>query len=384
MKKRFVVLASCILLVFLFTGYAVAADSFSSAVFDPGDPHELTISKSAGGTASGAGTKLEGADVTVIATPADGYVFVGWTGSGVPGSTSATYTFTMPAIDCSLYAEFAPVSYALSITKTTGGNASGAGSFVAGAEVTVTATPSAGYTFVRWDGSGISGSTSATYGFTMPANNCSLNAVFTPVLYPLSITKTVGGNASGAGSFATGTEVTVSATPNAGYDFIRWEASGSTVSTSAVYKFSMPTSAYSLNAVFAAKPPTPTVKPTVTPTPKVTPTVAPTPVTEPTTVPSETTETTVAPTETTVPAETTAPAETIAPTPTPTPSPAAGVTKDDSDGNSKKGLGLIVLIGVVLFMVIGATIAGFIEEYKGRKKIVIRKPSDNPTNNYRY
>jgi uncharacterized repeat protein (TIGR02543 family) len=273
MKKRFFVLVSCILLVFLFTGYAVAAGSFSSAVFAPGDYHELTISKSAGGTASGAGSFPEGDSVTVIATPADGYVFVGWTGSGIPNSSLTTYSFTMPASDCSLYAEFA-------------------------LGPTPSPTPS-----------------------PTPTPTATPTPTPTPTPKPATPTPTP--------------------TP---------------------------------------KPATPTTKPTVTPTPKVTPTVtvAPTPITEPTAVPTETTETTVAPTETTVPEET------VAPTATPTPLPVAAVTDDDSGDNSKKGFGLIVLLGVVLFMVIGATISGFIEEYKVRKKVVVKKSNDNPTNNYRF
>ncbi len=60
-----------------------------------------------------------------------------------------------------------------------GGTVSGAGIYAAGARVTLTATPNAGYSFVRWtdeDGTTISNSRSFTYN--MPAANKTLTAVF--------------------------------------------------------------------------------------------------------------------------------------------------------------------------------------------------------------
>lgn len=50
-----------------------------------------------------------------------------------------------------------------------GGTVSGGGSFAPGTEVTVIATPAAGYTFVRWvyNGTELTASTSATYTFTI-------------------------------------------------------------------------------------------------------------------------------------------------------------------------------------------------------------------------
>jgi len=76
MKKRFIVLASCILLIFLFTCNVVAANSFSDIVLAAGDTHGLSLGSSTGGSASGAGTFTEGSSVTVSATPESGFVFV--------------------------------------------------------------------------------------------------------------------------------------------------------------------------------------------------------------------------------------------------------------------------------------------------------------------
>lgn len=50
---------------------------------------------------------------------------------------------------------------------------------------------------------------------------------------------TVGGTTAGSGIYASGSSVTVTATANTGYSFVNWTESGSPVSTSATYTFSI-------------------------------------------------------------------------------------------------------------------------------------------------
>ncbi len=59
-----------------------------------------------GGTVSGSGTYLEGAECTLTATPSEGWRFVNWTENGEVVSTEATYTFTATG-DRTLVANFA-------------------------------------------------------------------------------------------------------------------------------------------------------------------------------------------------------------------------------------------------------------------------------------
>jgi len=53
------------------------------------------VSPSSGGTVSGASSYSAGSNVTVTATPASGYAFIGWSASGLTVSTSANYSFTI-------------------------------------------------------------------------------------------------------------------------------------------------------------------------------------------------------------------------------------------------------------------------------------------------
>ena len=59
-----------------------------------------------------------------------------------------------------------------------------------------------------------------------------------------------GGSVSGGGTFEENTQVTVTATPNSGYHFVRWTENGVEVSTSASYSFTL-TADRTLTAVFS-------------------------------------------------------------------------------------------------------------------------------------
>lgn len=74
--------------------------------------HTLTlpISPASAGTASGAGDYEVGEQVSITAAPAQGYLFVNWTLNGVIISTSTSFTYTMPAEDITIVANFEEVS----------------------------------------------------------------------------------------------------------------------------------------------------------------------------------------------------------------------------------------------------------------------------------
>ncbi len=129
-----------------------------------------------------------GATVTIVATPAAGYDFDGWTVSGAtPASTTeATTTFTMPSTDVTVAAAFVKTEYTITVTPPTNGtiNVGANGAEVTkateGTEITIVATPATDYMFSKWT---ITGATPADANkkmttFIMPAANVTVAAEF--------------------------------------------------------------------------------------------------------------------------------------------------------------------------------------------------------------
>ena len=151
-----------------------------------------------GGTATvAAGTPItratEGVEVTVTAQAPDGKHFVKWVvksgGITLANETSATTTFTMPANDVTIEAEFAenPVeAYTLTVIKGTASVAAGTpltDKIEQNTVVTVTAdAPEAGKVFDKWvvlEGNAtLADAAKATTTFTMPANDVKLEATY--------------------------------------------------------------------------------------------------------------------------------------------------------------------------------------------------------------
>lgn len=129
----------------------------------------LTVSPAGGGTATGGGSFYEGTSVTVKASPAAHYNFVGWKNGGTTVSTSVSYTFTVTE-NVSLTAVFqAEAKYTVSVTVSppAGGTVSGAGSFYAGETANLTAAANDGYVFEGWMEDAATLSTSVSYSFTV-------------------------------------------------------------------------------------------------------------------------------------------------------------------------------------------------------------------------
>lgn len=198
------------------------------------------------GTLTGENTYNMGDEVTVNATANAGYAFVNWTEEGVEVSDEAQYTFTMPAEDVELTAHFEPLPFNLTLeTSPEGtGEATGAGEYIFGEDVTINAIPDAGYAFVNWtDEDGTEVSDMAEYTFAMPAQDITLTANFTLAENTLTLlVEPEGtGTVSGDGDYTMGSIVLISATPEAGYEFVNWtDEEGNEVSSSASHSVTMP------------------------------------------------------------------------------------------------------------------------------------------------
>lgn len=218
----------------------------------------VSAAPAAGGSVTGAGTYAAGTNVTATATPASGYTFTAWTASGLTVSTAASYTFAIGG-NVSLVANFtAQPTYAISTSSSppAGGTTAGGGNKIAGSSVSVFASPATGYSFTNWTENGGVVSNSATYTFTATANRTLVaNFANTPTFYSVSLNTSpaTAGSAVGGGTFAAGTNVTVTATAAAGFTFIGWAANNQTVSTSPSYTFTIGGN-ISLTAMFTSQP----------------------------------------------------------------------------------------------------------------------------------
>jgi uncharacterized repeat protein (TIGR02543 family) len=110
-----------------------------------------------------------------------------------------------------------------------GSNASGGGSFAAGATVNINAGTRTGYTFSGWTSVPpvtFGNANLAQTSFTMPGEAITVTANWTAVVQTHQVTITNGGTgATGAGSFVAGATVNINAGTRAGYTFNGWTSS---------------------------------------------------------------------------------------------------------------------------------------------------------------
>ncbi len=243
--------------------YAALRLTPSGGTTPPPSNHTLTVTKSGSGTVTSTPAGIDcGADcseayaagtaVTLSATPSTGNTFTGW--SGACTGTASTCTVTMDAAK-SATASFAASSggpYTLTVTNAGKGKvtSSPAGiscgrdcseAYASGTAVTLTATPASGQSFTGW--SGACSGTATTCTVTMDAAK-SVTATFgtgsespppSGDTYTLTVTKEGAGRgrvtSSPAGiscgtdcseAYASGTAVTLTATPASGSVFTGW------------------------------------------------------------------------------------------------------------------------------------------------------------------
>ena len=186
-----------------------------------------------------------GTSVTLTATAATGYTFSGWSGSGVSCSGTGTCTVPMSAnrTVTATFNQNSPSNYILSVSLSGAGSVASSpsgincgstcsASYTSGTSVMLTATTATGYTFSGWSGA-CTGTGTCTVSMTVAR---SVTATFTqnaPTNYTLSVTTSGAGSvtsapsgincgASCSASYASGTNVILTATASAGYSFSGW------------------------------------------------------------------------------------------------------------------------------------------------------------------
>jgi parallel beta helix pectate lyase-like protein/List-Bact-rpt repeat protein len=204
-----------------------------------------TITSTPGGIDCGSSCAASfpfGTSVSLAATPAAGWVFMGWSGGGCAGTGACALTLTSAT---TVRATFAPVSVTVTVIRAGLGSGSVSSapagiscgtscsaSFPSGSPVVLTATATGGSVFTGWSGGGCTGASTCTVS---PVSATTITATFAPSTVALTLTVTGAGTgtvisapaglscgASCSASFAAGTSVALTATPAAGTVFAGW------------------------------------------------------------------------------------------------------------------------------------------------------------------
>ena len=187
-----------------------------------------------GGTVSRGGTYTHGDSVSLKATPATGYSFVGWYEGANQVSTAETYTFTATSAR-TLVGRFQRNWYTITFSAGTGGTVSPTSARVQyGGSAESTATANTGYTFTQWsDGTETEKLTvtnvtaNATYAASFGINAYVITyqaGTGVASVTPTSETVNHGSNAAGS-----------TATVATGYNFDGWYNGSTRVSTALKY-----------------------------------------------------------------------------------------------------------------------------------------------------
>ncbi len=205
---------------------------------------KLSISVSEGGSVDGAGLYDSESQVTLTATPEEGYRFGGWTGP--VADVDALQTQVTLTEDVTIEANFVKV-WNLTVTGSEGGSVEGSGIFDEGMETTVIATPEEGYRFGGWTGpvadvDALQTQVTLTEDTTIEAN-------FVKV-WRVGLEAGEGGRVEGGGVVDEGSTIPVTAIPDDGFRFDSWIGEGITDPTSAVTEVAAVTGEVTLQATF--------------------------------------------------------------------------------------------------------------------------------------
>ena len=216
-----------------------------------------------------------GATVSLVATPAVGATFTGWTGACGGSATTCTVSMTQSrSVTATFSGGTVGTGFTLTVSVTGNGTVTGGGiscgsgatactsaGHAANSAVTLTATPSSGATFSGWGGGTCTG-TVPTCTVTFNASK-TVTAAFSggTSTFALTVSATGPGRVTGNGincgngattctaTFSPGTTAVLSQAPASGASFRGW--GGSCTGTAATCAVSM-SSAKSVSATFAA------------------------------------------------------------------------------------------------------------------------------------
>ena len=213
-----------------------------------------------GGTSTLSKTSANYGDtITVTCSPSTGYSANTPTASGITFTSAGTnkWTFTMPASAVAISCTYSKISYTVSKSEGTGGTGTLSKTSANYQDtITVTASPSTGYTANTPTATGITFTSAGTnkWTFTMPASNVTVSFTFSKINYTVSRTDGTGGSSSLSKTTANyGDTITVTCTPNTGYSANTPTASGITFTSAGTNKwtFTMPANNVAVSCTYS-------------------------------------------------------------------------------------------------------------------------------------
>ncbi|WP_367358707.1 InlB B-repeat-containing protein [Mesotoga sp.] len=181
-----------------------------------------------------------GADVTLTATPAEGYDFEKWEIEGL-GSFSEKVKVIELRDTILATAFFAKKSFNIgaSADPENGGAVTGAGTYLFGDTVSLKAVAAEGFKFVEWTENGVPVGSDNPLEFIVSADRAFVAHFIEEYTVKVSVVPHEGGTATGGGKYINGTKATVVAAPADCYDFDGWYEGETLVSEEAEYTFTV-------------------------------------------------------------------------------------------------------------------------------------------------
>jgi hypothetical protein len=143
------------------------------------------------------GQYIAGEYIVLTASPSSGWTVSGWSGTNDNSSTATMNSVTMPAASRTVsvaYSQVPASCYVLTRTHTGQGadptanpaSSSGcnSGQYVAGENISLSSSPSSGWSVTGWSGTNNDSSTSTTNSVTMPAANRTISVTYSSVQSP--------------------------------------------------------------------------------------------------------------------------------------------------------------------------------------------------------
>ncbi|MDI9356270.1 MAG: M6 family metalloprotease domain-containing protein [Chitinophagaceae bacterium] len=193
------------------------------------------------GQIRGNGTYNYNDTITLRASSYHGYTFERWTENDSLLSYDTIFSFLIQK-NRNITAAFILKQYIIttSLNIATAGKITGSGIYNYNQTVTLKAKPYLGYTFERWTENDSTLSYDTLFSFPIQKHR-NIRAVFTPKFFTVFMIANDknAGTISGAGTYSYNQQVTIKATPNENYTFLKWTENEQDISTNPLHQFSI-------------------------------------------------------------------------------------------------------------------------------------------------